>query len=83
MFLRIISDLTDYQMSFVRAVLDGVVKLSSAEVIERYGFNSSANVKRLKDALMKKEIVSFNQKDEPFIIDPLFEHWLRDYYFGR
>lgn len=84
MFLRIISDLTDYQMSFVRAVLDGVVKLSAADVIERYGFNSSANVKRLKDALMKKEIVSFNQKDEPYIIDPLFEHWLRNYYFcGR
>lgn len=80
-FQKIISDLTDYQLNFVKAVLDGVVKTSASDVIERYGFNSSANVKRLKDALMKKEIVSFNAKDEPYIIDPLFEHWLRNYYF--
>ena len=35
------------------------------------------NVKRVKDALMKKEIVTFNDKDEAQVIDPLFEYWFR------
>ncbi len=81
-FFRLVNDLTDYQLRFVRAVLDGVVKFSASDVIEQYGFNSSANVKRLKDALMKKEIVGFNGKEEPFIVDPLFEYWLRNYYWA-
>ena len=45
--------------------------------------NSSANVKRLKEALMKKEIIYFDTNDEPVITDPLFEYWVRKYYFGE
>ena len=40
-----------------------------------------ANVRRVKDALRKKEIMTFNEKDEPVILDPLFEYWLRNIYF--
>ena len=49
----------------------------------KYGFNSSANVRRIKDALKKKEIITFDEKDEPVILDPLFEYWLTKYYFER
>lgn len=81
LYQRIIGDLTDYQIVFVRAILDGVTKFSASEVIREYGFNSSANVKRLKDALIKKEVVSFDSNDYPHFQDPLFEYWLRNYYF--
>ena len=80
-FVSIINDLTDHQLSLLRAVLDGVVKFSSSDVIERYHLNSSANVRRVKDALKKKEVITFNEKDEPLVIDPLFEYWLRRTYF--
>lgn len=80
-FASIINDLTDHQLSLLRAVLDGVVKFSSSEVIERYRLNSSANVRRVKDALKKKEVITFNEKDEPLVMDPLFEYWLRKIYF--
>ncbi len=73
--------LTTFQVSLLRAILDGNVKFSAAEVIKQYSLNSSANVKRLKDALMKKEIVTFGENDEAEIIDPLFEYWVRKYYF--
>ena len=33
------------------------------------------------EALMKKEIIAFDEKDNPFIIDPLFQYWVRKYYF--
>ncbi len=80
-FISIINDLTDHQLSLLKAVLDGVIKFSASDVIERYRLNSSANVRRVKDALKKKEVLTFNDKDEPLILDPLFEYWVRRYYF--
>ena len=82
-FISIVNDLTDHQLSLLRAVLDGVVKFSSADVIEKYHLNSSANVRRVKDALKKKEVITFNEKDEPIILDPLFEYWVRKHYFEK
>lgn len=80
-FKSIVNDLTDHQLSLLRAVLDGVVKFSASDVIEKYHLNSSANVRRVKDALKKKEVITFNEKDEPVVLDPLFEYWLRRTYF--
>ena len=81
-FTAIVDDLTDHQLSLLRAVLDGVIKFSASDVIEKYGLNSSANVRRVKDALKKKEVITFNEKDEPVVLDPLFEYWVGKYYFG-
>lgn len=81
-FISIVDDLTDHQLSLLRAVLDGVVRFSALDVIEKYGLNSSANVRRVKDALKKKEVLTFNEKDEPVILDPLFEYWVGKHYFG-
>ena len=80
-FLAIVNDLTDHQLSFMKAVLDGVVKFSASDVIDKYSLNSSANVRRVKDALKKKEVITFNEKDEPVILDPLFEYWITKYFF--
>jgi hypothetical protein len=37
----------------------------------------------VKDALKKKEVLTFNEKDEPEILDPLFEYWLEKYFFDK
>ena len=81
-FISIVNDLTDHQLSLMRAIIDGVVKFSASDVIEKYRLNSSANVRRVKDALKKKEVITFNEKDEPVILDPLFEYWITKEYFG-
>lgn len=81
-FMSIIDDLTDHQLSLLRAVLDGVTKFSASDIIEKYALNSSANVRRVKDALKKKEVITFNDKDEPVVLDPLFEYWVGKHYFG-
>jgi len=80
-FMATMNDLTTFQISLLRAILDGQTRFSSAEVIKQYALNSSANVRRLKDALAKKEIVSFEEDDNPVVLDPLFEYWVRTYYF--
>ncbi|MCM1176552.1 MAG: hypothetical protein NC115_05970 [Bacteroidales bacterium] len=82
-FESIMYSLTGYQVSLLQAVLDGVVKFSATEIINRYSLNSSANVKRVKEALMKKEIITFDERQEPVILDPLFEYWVSRFYFER
>ena len=80
-FKQTLLDLTGNQVNLLRAIVDGVQKLSSAEMMERYRLNSSANVFRVKDALQKKEVITFDAEENARIIDPLFEYWLRHYYF--
>lgn len=80
-FMATIYDLTEFQINLLKAILDGEHKFSSAEVIEKYGLNSSANVKRLKEALCKKEIITFEKDGKAHLLDPLFEYWLRKFYF--
>ena len=82
-FLETMNGLTTFQINLLKAILDGHTKFSASDIIRTYGLSSSANVKRLKDALMKKEIVTFNDKDEPQVIDPLFEYWVRKFYFEQ
>ena len=81
-FVAIMNDLTTFQVSLLRAILDGHTRFSSAEVIRQYSLNSSANVRRLKDALCKKEIVTFDEDETPLVLDPLFEYWVRKEYFN-
>lgn len=80
-FIFTMNGLTGFQVRLLKAILDGEYRFSSAEVIERYSLNSSANVKRIKDALCKKEIVAFERDSNPTILDPLFEYWLRIKFF--
>lgn len=81
-FMATMSDLTTFQVCLLRAIIDGHSKFSSTEVIQKYNLNSSANVRRLKDALCKKEIITIDEKEMPVILDPLFEYWVRKTYFG-
>lgn len=77
-----VSNLTGNQINFLRAVCDGARKFSSSETLNKYHLNSSANVFRLKEALSKKEIVTFDAEDRAEIIDPMFELWLKKRYFA-
>ena len=65
----------------MRAIFDGVTKVSATSTINTYHLNSSANVHRLKEALTKKEVVVFDAQDIPHIIDPIFKVWLDRFYF--
>lgn len=80
-FRGIMNGLTTHQVSLLKATLDGVTRFSASDVIRRYGLNSSANVKRVKEALMKKEVIMLDAGDNPVLEDPLFEYWVRKYFF--
>ena len=80
-FRAVMNGLTTHQVNLLRATVDGYVRFSASEVIRAYSLNSSANVKRVKDALMKKEILTFDEEDKPSFLDPLFEYWVKKYFF--
>ena len=82
-FRSIMNSLTTHQVNLLAAIIDGCPRLSSSEVVRKYALNSSANVKRVKDALMKKEIVTFDRNDVPTIVDPLFEYWVKKYFYEK
>lgn len=74
-------DLTGNQINLLHAIVDGIRRFSSAETLERYRLNSSAGVARSREALAKRELVVFDEEDNARLTDPLFEYWLRNYYF--
>ena len=74
-------DLTVNQINLLHAIVDGIRRFSSAETMERYRLNSSAGVARSREALAKRELVVFDEEDNARLTDPLFEYWLRNYYF--
>lgn len=80
-FQDTVNGLTTHQVNFLKAAAQGVTRFSASDVITRYDLHSSANVKRVKDALMKKEVLFFDENDTPVFIDPLFEYWVKKYYF--
>ena len=80
-FIRTMLELTPNQINFLRAVCDGARRLSSSEILAKYHLNSSANVFRLKDSFRNKELITFDKNDEPQILDPVFEYWLKNRYF--
>jgi len=80
-FIDMVNELTTFQISLLKAVYDNESQLTSSCNIDKYHLNSSANVYRVKEALRKKEIISFDREDRPYIIDPLFKLWLSKYFF--
>ncbi|MCF0167570.1 MAG: hypothetical protein HUJ93_02840 [Bacteroidales bacterium] len=81
-YRHIMSELTENQINFIKAVVDGIQRFSSSEILNAYHLNSSANVFRLKDSFKKKELVTFEIDDRATVIDPLFKYWLKNHYFA-
>ncbi|MBN2861913.1 MAG: hypothetical protein JXN62_02050, partial [Bacteroidales bacterium] len=80
LFQTIANGLSTTQLNFLEALLAGADKLSSQENIAAFRLGTSANVVRIKRALIGKEILDTSQ-NQFFFLDPLFRQWLLDYYF--
>jgi len=79
LFQGIVGSLTTRQLNFLRAVTNQEPRLSSKETISTYDLGTSANVVRIKETLMAREIVDVNGSDVQ-ILDPVFKHWLETEY---
>jgi len=80
LFQNLTETLTFTQLNYLKAVIDGVKMLSAKSTMDKYQLGSSANVSRIKKALIEKEIID-DTGGTIEILDPIFEIWLKDYYF--
>lgn len=75
-------ELTNYQINFLKALIDGVEKFSSKETLDEYKMGTSANVLRVKNTLENKEIIDI-QGTHISLLDPMYKNWLKTWYFNR
>ena len=80
LFQNITDSLTEGQVNFLRAMLDEVTQFSSAKMLHEYQLGTSANVLRIKDALVNKEVIDLTETKMEFL-DPCYKLWLKNYYF--
>ena len=73
-------NLTAYQMNFLRAVADGVHSgFSSANIIESYKLNSSANIAIIRKSLIDKGLI-LEENKEIKLSDPIMGIWIQKEY---
>jgi uncharacterized protein len=83
LFQNITENLATTQVNYLKALVDQVRMLSSKETINTYRLGSSANVSRIREALINKEIIDDQAVGNPEIQDPVYKYWLKNYYFTR
>jgi hypothetical protein len=80
LFQNLAESLSSTQLNFLKAIIDKVKMFSSKDTIQKYQLGTSANVIRIKKALIGKEIID-DQGGVIEILDPIFTIWLKEYYF--
>lgn len=78
-FYNLIASLTEKQRSFLMAICDGVQNFSAAATLSKYKLGTSGNIKMLKTALLKRELIDVSGRIVE-IQDPVFKAWLGDVY---
>ncbi|MBA3682181.1 MAG: ATP-binding protein [Bacteroidetes bacterium] len=69
-------NLSATQLNFLKAVANNIEALSSKESISKYNLGTSANVSKIKETLLKNEIIDV-QMGKVVFIDPAFELWFK------
>ena len=77
LYTRDTENLSTPQFNFLKALADGITKnFSSKEIIHRYELGTSANVLKIKKALVQKELIDDSGTTIEFL-DPAYEKWFQ------
>lgn len=79
---RIAESLTQKQLCYLKALMEGNKELYSRTTREAYLLGSTSNVAKIASSFEKKEIIRIGRYETVFT-DPLFREWLRRRYFGK
>jgi len=78
LYTRDTENLTNAQYNFLKALAEGVhTGLSSKEVVHKYHLGTSANVLKIKKALIQKELI--DDQAGIYFLDPVYELWFKKY----
>ena len=82
LFYDQVDNLSTTQINFLKAVSEKAEHLSARETLEKYRLGTSANIQRIKQALINKEIIDVTP-ERIELLDPVFGYWLINDYFRR
>ncbi len=82
LFQTLTNEITNTHLNFLEALINEESKLSSSQTIQNYHLGTSANVLKIKKALLNKEIIYLENNKFEFS-DPIFKYWLKTYYFKK
>lgn len=78
-FVNIMDSLTEKQRNFLCAVCNDVKNFSASDTLQRYKLGTSGNIRIIKEALKKRDLIDETGKDIQ-IQDPIFKLWIiREY----
>ena len=80
LFVGITETLPATHLYFLQAIINGETTFGQ-EILKKYRLGTSANIIRIKNALLSKEIIDITAKIIE-IQDPVFKLWLREEYFN-
>lgn len=80
LYQKEVDSLTNKQLSYLKALNDGVIQFSSKETLRKYNLGSQGNIRKMRLALEKKEILDIWGPGINFL-DPVFKIWLSNIYF--
>lgn len=78
-FVNLMDSLTEKQRSFLCALSDGVRNLSATETLTRYNLGTSGNIRILKGALKKRDLIEVSGHRAE-IQDPVLKLWIQRVY---
>ena len=77
LYTRDTENITTPQFNFLKALADGITKnFSSKAIIQQYELGTSANVLKIKKALVQKELIDDSGASIEFL-DPAYERWFQ------
>ena len=76
LYIKETENLSDSQFNFLKALASDAKTLSSKETIHKFQLGTSANVIKVKNTLLNREIIHVNSGKAEFI-DPVYELWFR------
>ena len=74
-FVNLMDSLTEKQRNFLLALSEGVRNLSSLDTLSKYKLGTSGNIRILKTALKKRDLID-ETAGKVEIQDPVFKKWL-------
>lgn len=78
-FVNLMDSLTEKQRNFLCAVSDGIKNLSSVDTLSKYKLGTSGNIRILKGALKKRDLIE-ETAHQVEIQDPVLKQWIQRVY---
>ena len=77
-FIEQIVRLTNRQINFLHALTDGLTsRFTEKSVLDHYGLTTSANVARVKEALLERDMILQPARGTVLLSDPILKLWLQ------